>query len=238
VENSHKNLVNMLVDVGLGEHQAAIYLAALEIGGGTVLELANQSRLERTGIYYHLESLVEMDLLQPVTKGKKQLYFPADPAVLDTILKDQRTSLAAILPNLESKFKKLSSQPETRAYQGKEQLSALYNDIKALIENTKEEILVFARPTDLKTTLPGLTILLFEAATGIILPRSEKKTATLRDNQRFVANKYFDTTLTTLLIVGNTVITLDIHSLSATMTTQKNQADAWRSLYTFMWDNI
>jgi len=46
-----------LLQMGLNEKEAKVYLACLELGGATIAEIAEKSGVKRTSIYNFLEEL-------------------------------------------------------------------------------------------------------------------------------------------------------------------------------------
>jgi HTH-type transcriptional regulator, sugar sensing transcriptional regulator len=66
-------LENELQQLGLNDSESKIYLIALELGGGAIQELADQSGIKRGTVYNIIESLVAKNILKRKEKNKKKL---------------------------------------------------------------------------------------------------------------------------------------------------------------------
>lgn len=75
-------LLNALQGIGLSEKAAKVYLAALELNEATVQELARETKLKRTTIYYTLEELTRFGALLETNRRGKTYYTPALPREL------------------------------------------------------------------------------------------------------------------------------------------------------------
>lgn len=96
-----KELLDGLKTLGLSDKAAKVYLANLALGETTVLELAKESGVPRTSIYYTLDELRERGMITESERGKKTYYMYIEP---ETILKEARqkiVNLDEILPELE-----------------------------------------------------------------------------------------------------------------------------------------
>ena len=68
--------IPFLKQLGLLEKEAKVYLASLELGEATVLELAKKSALNRTTVYVEIEKLGQRGLVSSIEKGKKRYFSP------------------------------------------------------------------------------------------------------------------------------------------------------------------
>ena len=74
-QNSDNNeLKNLLVDVGLKEKEADVYIAILVLGRGTASKIARKAHIVRTTVYDILGSLFDKDLVTLTGKEPKQEY--------------------------------------------------------------------------------------------------------------------------------------------------------------------
>ncbi len=69
----------LLGTLGLNAKAKPLYEAALVLGEATIQDLANQSGIKRTTIYYILPSLLEAGVLIEIRKNKKSYYRPESP---------------------------------------------------------------------------------------------------------------------------------------------------------------
>ncbi|MFA5776953.1 MAG: helix-turn-helix domain-containing protein [Parcubacteria group bacterium] len=118
----------VLEQFGLEGRKADVYLAALELGGTTVLEIAKKAGIKRTTTYDILLDLKEKGLISETVKGKKTLYLGEDPEKIQKDLKIKEEMFAEILPQLKSIHNTAGNKPKIRFYEGKEGLREVYND--------------------------------------------------------------------------------------------------------------
>ena len=103
------DIVQLLKKIGLSKRQAQIYVALLEIGKGSVQEIADQSGLKRTSIYPNLEVLKDRGVLFESKIDAHTYYLPEDPEQLVSTLKDQAEELSQALNSLSEPSKKQRS---------------------------------------------------------------------------------------------------------------------------------
>lgn len=117
-----------LKQFGLTEHKTAVYLAALELGGASVIEIAKKSGLKRTTVYDILLDLERDGLISQTIKGKKRLFIGEDPEKIQKDLKQKENIFSEILPQLKSIYNTGGNTPKIRFYEGKEGLREVYSD--------------------------------------------------------------------------------------------------------------
>lgn len=135
-----------LQDLGLSEKEAAVYLAALEIGRATADQLAKHAKIKRPTTYVQLESLMKMGLVSTFEESKKTFFAPESPELLKRLLSKQRNeldarekSLETLLPTLKQQFASSGERPTVRFFEGKEGIRSI-----------REGLLLLPAGTDLK----------------------------------------------------------------------------------------
>jgi sugar-specific transcriptional regulator TrmB len=79
-----------LIDFGLSEYEARVYLALLEMPGAAASTLARQARVPRTRVYDVLKGLLERGFVSR-TSGKRLTYRPVPPAqAVDALVAEER----------------------------------------------------------------------------------------------------------------------------------------------------
>jgi sugar-specific transcriptional regulator TrmB len=73
------NINNALITLGLTDKEASIYIALLEIGEATVMQIARQTKLKRPNIYVLLDSLREKELVLKIPHAKKAIFIAKNP---------------------------------------------------------------------------------------------------------------------------------------------------------------
>jgi HTH-type transcriptional regulator, sugar sensing transcriptional regulator len=130
----------VLAQFDLVGRKADVYLAVLELGSGTVIEIAKKSEVKRTTVYDILLDLEKNGLIYQTTKESKRLFVAEDPEKLKKKLEEKERMLDEMLPQLRSFYNIKGIKPKIRFYEGKEGLRQVYADTL----NYNGEILAFA----------------------------------------------------------------------------------------------
>lgn len=122
------NLVATMEKLGLTDKQAKVYLAALELGGGTVQEMARKSGLKRTHIYNLLDDLGRKGFLSQVEKDGRAIVIPEKPELIVERAKNLAKEAENALPDLLGIFNLPPEKTKVRYYQGYEGIKKIYAD--------------------------------------------------------------------------------------------------------------
>src|SRR3989338_4813909 len=105
-------ILNQLKNLGLSDNEAKVYLAMLELGSATMLEISTKAGINRPTAYVQVESLKKLGLVSTQTKGKKQFFIAESPDQLENMLdqkkldiENKKEELTKLLPELSSMFK-------------------------------------------------------------------------------------------------------------------------------------
>ena len=118
----------VLQQFGLTGKKADVYLAALELGSSSVIEIAKKAQIKRTTCFDILQDLMTEGLISETIKGKKRLFVGEDPEKIQRNLKNKERLFSEILPQLQSIHNVKGSKPKIRFYEGKEGLKEVYAD--------------------------------------------------------------------------------------------------------------
>lgn len=129
-----------LMHLGLSEKEAAVYVAALEIGPSVVQEISKQAKVNRATTYVMIESLEKRGLISSTQKDKKRIFIAEAPDRLLAImrlqkkeLEEKEVELTKLLPKLNAVFNRSGEKPDVRYFEGIEGLEALrrgFEDLK------------------------------------------------------------------------------------------------------------
>ncbi len=117
----------VLTKIGLTEKEARLYLACLELGSGTVLQISRKSDVPRGSCYDVLEEMLEKAYVSQLHKEGSLVYSPVDPEVLLKRLEDNRRHFELALPELKGLFHK-QAQPRVHYFEGIEGIKRVYAD--------------------------------------------------------------------------------------------------------------
>jgi len=133
-------LTETLKSLGIDEKQTKVYLACLELGSGTVQEVAEKSGVKRTSIYNFLEEMKQKGLVFEITQKNKTVLTAADPSELVARMRRNYEQAQKILPELLGIFNLPGNKPRVRFYPGIEGIKDAYDDIL----NTGEDLCGFS----------------------------------------------------------------------------------------------
>jgi len=122
-----------LIEFGLSEKEAKIYLALLELEIAGVQDIAKKTGVNRSSTYVVIESLKKRGLVSVSPDKKVQEYIAATPDVLLQIAKDAsdraattKEKIREILPELRGLQKETVLKPKVVVYEGDEALKSSY----------------------------------------------------------------------------------------------------------------
>lgn len=118
-----------LVNLGLSEKEAIVYLALLELSPAAVQDVAMKAGVNRTTTYLLVDALMRRGIVSTTTHGKKQLFVAEPPERLLTVLRLQRRELEekerellAAIPLLNALHNSRKEKPQIRYFEGAEGL--------------------------------------------------------------------------------------------------------------------
>lgn len=147
-------LYRELMNFGLSEKEARVYLAALELGPTSVQKLAQKAGVNRATTYTNIDALQEFGLMGSFKDGKKIQFFAESPenAVKlliekqEMALKDRAGTISDLLPQLNS-FRALSDGvPVVRYFEGHDSIVTL---VREMFQRSENDILRIMYPHDL-----------------------------------------------------------------------------------------
>lgn len=122
-------LEQYLQNIGLDDKEAKVYLAGLQTGPATIVELAKVSGIKRSTVYEVVEDLKEKSLVNVSQQGKRRIFSVQEPENLLLFLEQKNNVLRQILPDLEA-IKNISARkPAIRIFEGVSGLQQIYEDI-------------------------------------------------------------------------------------------------------------
>lgn len=129
-----EKLRKVLKNMGLSDHEAAIYLAALSSGPSSILSLARVSGVKRTTVYSVLNALQDKGLMIREVKGWKTLFAAERPEKLEAIIESKKSDLAKVLPDLSALYNLRGEEGTIKFFDGLEAVKSVY---ESLIQDVK-----------------------------------------------------------------------------------------------------
>lgn len=94
-------LLSKIQLLGLSDKAAKMYLSTLKLGGGTMQEIASNTDVPRTSLYYTLEELISAGALVESRLGKRKYYQAIAPRQLLELAKDRLVEASESMEELE-----------------------------------------------------------------------------------------------------------------------------------------
>ena len=105
------NLMEQLERLDLKGRQAKVYLALLQLGSASAIEIAKYTKLKHPTVYDVLDLLREKQLVCETVSGRRRLFSPEDPARLAEIENRRKEALDAVLPDLYALYRGGEKRP-------------------------------------------------------------------------------------------------------------------------------
>jgi len=125
------SIQRQLEAVGLSEKAAQVYLALLQLGSGTVHDIASRAGIVRTTCYPLLEELQKRELVTTTRSGKKTIYVAEHPEQLVGTIEKTASLARAIVPTLAHVLAGNSKRPKVEIYEGTAGVWRAYEDVIA-----------------------------------------------------------------------------------------------------------
>lgn len=232
-----------LIDFGLNEKEASIYLKLLSEKSCTASKLAKLAKINRTTAYLELENLKEMGLVSYIIKNSKRYYQPSSPDKLIEILETKKKKIESIMPNLLGLHK--SIEPfHIEVFEGKEGIKTFYNDV---VKNGGE-VVAFGITgyafEILKYDFPHF-IEKFKKAkvTARYLANHDAKLLLSKLPKEFVKIKYlpkeYNSEITTIIYKNKIAIqSLVKDNIFVTVISDKLLYEGYKNYFEFMWNSL
>ncbi|MEI7498076.1 MAG: helix-turn-helix domain-containing protein [Candidatus Falkowbacteria bacterium] len=118
-----------LLDLGLTDSEADVYLALFRIGGSTASVLAKEVGMQRTTVYPILKALAKKGCILLYFRKNHQYYYAQKPERLMGQFQKKLDFFESIIPLFESMEKKQAQATGLRFIETKEELRQFYTDI-------------------------------------------------------------------------------------------------------------
>src|SRR3989344_338048 len=152
-----KELPTTLHSLGFSEKEATVYVAILELGHGTVTEIARKAGINRTTGYDILDSLANKGIVNVTGKEPRQEYAAEPPESVISYLKKEveiakeRIARAeTLIPQLRS-VHATQNRPRIKFYEGSDGLKQVYEDTLT----STEPIRAYANIDDVHQGIPN-----------------------------------------------------------------------------------
>lgn len=147
------NQEKILEEIGFSKKKARIYLAILELGEVSVIDIAKKLGIKRTTVYNILPELLSDGYVKKTMKNKKALFFVENPDLLKNNLESKLELIENALPEIKKMQNIFPFKPKITFYEGFGGVKELYNDtLKSSFAG--DTILSFTGITDYQRLIP------------------------------------------------------------------------------------
>ena len=234
-----------LINIGLSETEASIYLSLLRIGGSSVSKVAQDVGIKRTTIYPILKKMIEKGFATAYYKKNKPSYYAQRPHRVAAYFKKKFSAFENIIPALESIEQKQAQAFGLRFIETKDELKNFYVDIITEYKNKSYSIIgsagdwehidpeFFIQYRKDRARAGIQTRLLLTAESRNISPNDQSLLRTVH----FLPKKY--TFRSTIDIYDDKVLILS-HELTslAVVIAIPAMVDVFKSIFEILWENV
>ncbi len=103
---------------GLDENQSKTYLALLQTGPASILEVSQETGINRSMLYEIVDSLISLGIVYKSIRGKKVRFIARKPETFQALLAQKLDKFAKLLPELQALVAKKSSKPALTLHDG------------------------------------------------------------------------------------------------------------------------
>lgn len=148
--NQDPILLKILKQATFTEKEAQTYLALLELGQGTVSDIAKIADLKRPIIYIILEGLIKRGYVSETPGRKINTYQATDPSLIATQLNSFAKNFLDMLPIMKTLSEKGKNKPKISYYDTMESIWNAYNEV-----NNYEKAFFITSLSKIENLFPG-----------------------------------------------------------------------------------
>ncbi len=178
-------LQKVLINFGLNEKEAAVYLATLELGPSPASSVAVKAKLKRVTTYDILEKLMDRGFISLQEQDGVKIFSATDPDLLREDFRQKYMDFKSALPDFRRLHGK-TTHPRVRYYEGLEAIKKVYAETLS----AQTEILNYADSKSIRDYWPTYDVDYVEERVrrGIYLrgiaPLDEYGKKVARDNEK------------------------------------------------------
>ena len=118
-----------LVNLGLSEIEAKLYLALLGLGGSRASAVARTTGIKRTTVYAILKNLANQGFVTMYLRGSTQLYYAERPNRIKNTLNKKMAAFTDLIPQLEAMTKTQGAVAGLRSIESLSELKHFYENV-------------------------------------------------------------------------------------------------------------
>lgn len=123
------NIIDQLNLLGLNGRQARVYLALLQLGSATAIEIAKYTKYKHPTVYDVLDLLKEKRLITETLSGGRKVFTAEDPEMFSLIQQERQRTLDTLLPNLKELYLGGNHRTRIHCFDGGEGVTVLRSEL-------------------------------------------------------------------------------------------------------------
>lgn len=137
-----EDYLKSLMELGLKDHEAKVYLACLQSGQATVGQISDLSDVQRTFVYDILADLKEKGLVSEIELKNVKHYSAISVEQFKKFQQEKLRKFESLMPELRALEKTVGDRPRVRFFEGPEGIKAALED--TLNQPSGSQILAYA----------------------------------------------------------------------------------------------
>jgi len=142
MQTNKEQFIQSLIDLGLKDHEAKVYLACLQLGQAPVGRIAEQADVQRTFVYDILDDLEKRGIVSVVEIRNVKHFSAISVERLRDRQLEKLEKFKMIIPDLKAFEKAAGDRPRVRFFEGKEGVKLALSD--TLDQPNGNKILAYA----------------------------------------------------------------------------------------------
>jgi HTH-type transcriptional regulator, sugar sensing transcriptional regulator len=243
-----QDIKDVLIDFGLSEFEALVYLASLSLGPATVNDLAKHSGVKRTTVYPVIDSLKNKGIMNIEMKGLKKSYVAESPERLEGIIEQKKERLKNMMPELTAIKSLKHNESFIKYYEGISGVKTVYDSILDGLKSGDEYLIISDMERFLKMDREYFTNFIERRAklnlkVKTIIHDSEdaqyyKKIERNTNQEIKILNKSADFTANLVILPNKVVITQIVEPIISIVIENKSIVDMQRKEFNIIWNSI
>jgi sugar-specific transcriptional regulator TrmB len=242
------DIKDILIDFGLSEYEALVYLASLSLGPSTVNEIAKHSGVKRTTVYPVIENLKQKGIMNIEVKGFKKFFVAESPDKLERIIEQKKDRLKSMIPELTAIQNLKTNESFIRYYEGVAGVKMVYDSILDGLKPGDEYLIISDMERFLRIDKPYFTHFIeHRAKLGLKTRTILQDTEDAHYHKKFEQNnnwtikileKKVDLKANIVVLPNKVVITQIVEPLITIVIETKSIVEIQREQFNIIWDSI
>lgn len=242
------SFVKTIEALGVSEKAAVIYVSLLGKNRLGIAEIARESKIKRATCYEHLDTLLNKDFVVRVPVGKRMYYSAVSPKKIFEDFRTRTVRLEDKMADMLRLHEEAVKRPKVSFYEGKREIKNIYDDLFKTVGYVQS---IF--PADA----------FFESFTEQDYDEFDKSISehALKSRDLYVASKYYKklrgirdkngrqnklekklpedfASNVDVIVYNDKVALISLRDLSAIVIENKDIADLFKSMHSFIWKQL